>query len=71
MEGSTWKLEKQEEIHDSLLDGGRDQRSRVVERLDIEVTWEGQWSVSVEPQGPTQSPSRPLNIPLTGATGPS
>lgn len=38
MEGSTWKLEKQEEIHDSLLDGGRDQRSRVVERLDIEVT---------------------------------
>ena len=44
----------------------------VAERLDTEEAQEGQWSVSVEPQGSTQGPLRPLNDPLTGeATGPS
>lgn len=43
-----------------------------MEKLDKEVAQEGQWSVSMEPQGPTQSPLCPLNAPLTGgATGPS
>lgn len=43
----------------------------VAERLDIEEAQEGQWSISVEPQGSTQGPLRPLNDPLTEATGPS
>lgn len=54
-------IEAGEEIHDSLLAGGRGQR--LMERWDIEVAPEGQWGVPGEPQGPTQSPRRPFKAP--------